>query len=57
MSLIRMKIITDSQLTPDEIAKPLRIVSREEWDAKPPKKELVPLELPTIRVIIACTVI
>lgn len=34
---------------------PLRIVSRNEWFAHEPQRNMVPLELPAIRVIIAHT--
>lgn len=34
---------------------PLRIVERSEWFARSPARELEPLELPAIRVIIAYT--
>lgn len=43
----------DEDFFPD--AKPLRIVTRNEWLAQPPKEVLTPLKLPVNRVIIAHT--
>ncbi|XP_055623049.1 peptidoglycan-recognition protein LC-like [Toxorhynchites rutilus septentrionalis] len=43
----------DSDFLPDP--KPLRIVTRNEWLASPPKEELTPLTLPVSKVIIAHT--
>ncbi|XP_065081162.1 peptidoglycan-recognition protein LF-like isoform X3 [Ochlerotatus camptorhynchus] len=43
----------DNDFFPD--AKPLRLVTRNEWLAQPPKEKLTPLKLPVNRVIIAHT--
>lgn len=49
--------IDDMDITPEELAKPLNLVSRDQWLALPPKASLTPLELPATRVIISHTVI